>query len=77
MRRAIMTGLLACGKTKPINLVLMPNLREKVTHKNLVCGSIAEIKALIDEVIREAQIPNGLITVDYSLIGDDNLWYLR
>ena len=55
----------------------MPNLREKVTHKNLVCGSIAEIKALIDEVIREAQIPNGLITVDYSLIGDDNLWYLR
>ena len=55
----------------------MPSLRELVTYKNTVAGSIKEIKALVAEVFAEAQIPASTFNVDYSLMNDDNLWYLR
>ena len=53
-----MTALLVCSgmrkSDKPINFVLMPNLREKITYKNTSASSIREIKDLIDQVMQEA-----------------------
>ena len=57
MRRALMTAILACSGSrqgKPINLVLMPNLRERVSYKNTVAGSVSELEALVTEVMAEA-----------------------
>mmetsp|Transcript_24627 Transcript_24627/g.30700 ORF Transcript_24627/g.30700 Transcript_24627/m.30700 type:complete len:85 (-) Transcript_24627:498-752(-) len=84
MRRALMTALIACskrprvqGRVRPIKITLMPDLRENVTYKNTVASSVNEIKAFIVEVMREAHIEEGTFEFDYSLIGEDNLWYLR
>lgn len=55
----------------------MPNLREEVTYKNTSACSIQEIKALIDEMKQQLQIPDEKLIVDYTLMRFDNLWYLR
>ena len=80
MKRAIHTALLAVPttpSTTPLQIILLPVLREQVTYKNTVASSVAEIKQFVAAMVQEFSLDDSLFVVDYSMIEGDDLWYLR
>ena len=82
MRRAVQTALLCASKERvdgngKIKIIFTPILREQVTYKNTVASSIPEIKNFVNEILSENNIDESLFDFDYSLLNDDQLWYLR
>ena len=48
-----------------------------MTYKNTVCSSVSEIKKFVAEVIKEYNIDKNCFELDYSMLANDDLWYLK
>ena len=71
MRRAVMTAIISTAGTGA-KIVLLPSLRERMTFKNTMCSTPAELKEMAENIRPNVE---GDFEVDYSLLRDD-LWFL-
>ena len=85
MKRAVQTALLTASgqassegrQQRKISFIFTPNIRERVTYKDTVVSSIPELQSFVSEILSEFKIDANLFEFDYSLLENDQLWYLK